>query len=82
MQRPDSRERWGAFEQEFSEDGKTVYHKFAISLFPDRSDTVVQFSGEYRYIVDKLGGPNIFGPDAYSKKMDEYIKNVASILNL
>ncbi len=70
------------FEQEFSENGKTVYHKFAISLFPDRSDTVVQFSGEYRYIVDKLGGPNIFGPDAYSKKMDEYIKNVASILNL
>lgn len=69
------------FEQMLSKNGETVSHKFAISLFPDRGDTVVQFSGEYRYIVDKLGGPNIFGPDAYSEKMNEYIKNVASIIN-
>ena len=67
-------------EQVFSKDGKIAIHKFSISLFPDRSDTIVQFSGNYQHISDSFGGPAAYDSQKYNQQMNIYAQQVATLL--
>lgn len=58
-----------------------VYHEYKISLFPDRDDTVVQFSGEYGYFTDTFSGNDLFGKSVYEKSIGVDVKAIDNILN-
>lgn len=58
-----------------------VFHEYKISLFPDRDDTVVEFSGDYGYFTDTFGGKDLFGKSVYEKAIGIDIKAIDNILN-
>jgi hypothetical protein len=58
----------------------SITHKFVISLFPDKSNTVVEFSGEYSFLNDTFGGAELFGKSMYTEEMQSYIAQVSSLL--
>lgn len=64
-----------------SPNGKgSIKHRFIISLFPDRNDTVVEFSGDYGYYADSFGGPEKFGKAEYDFTMSSYMSVADGIL--
>ena len=56
-------------------------HNFDISLYPDKNDTVIQFSGNYDYFEDTFGGADRFGRDSYDKEINGYVVSVTKLLN-
>jgi hypothetical protein len=72
------------FAQEYVNPLKTyekVFHEYKISLFPDRNDTVVEFSGDYGYFTDTFGGKDLFGKSVYERAIGIDIKAIDNILN-
>ena len=58
----------------------SVTHRFVISLFPERNDTLVEFSGDYGYYLDTFGGPDKFTKAEYDISMSGYISTIDEIL--
>lgn len=58
-----------------------VRHQYVLSLFPDRNDTVIVFSGEYGAFRDSFGGPDKYGKEAYEKAMNGYMATVSKLLS-
>lgn len=56
-------------------------HKYQISLFPDKNETVVEFSGDYSSATDALGGPDLHGATEFNEKMNGYIQSISKLLN-
>lgn len=44
----------------------SVKHKHIISLFPERNNTLVEFSGNYGYYADTYGGESKYGKDEFN----------------
>lgn len=61
-----------SFEESYSKNDLTVLHHYTISLFPDKSETVIEYSGDYSYLSDQIGTSDLFGKDVYGKNMKNY----------
>lgn len=72
------------FEKEFNNPVKgsfsNVSHNYIISLFPDRNNTVIEFSGNYEYFSDTYGGSPVFAREVFDAEMIGYILSVERIL--
>jgi len=55
-------------------------HSFVISLYPDRNDTVILFSGSYDYFEDTFGGADRSGGESFGREIDGYIASVDKLL--
>ena len=58
----------------------SIKHKFVISLFPEKNNTLVEFSGDYEYFNDTFGGSSKQGKPEYDLSMSSYMSTVDKIL--
>lgn len=68
------------FEKSYNLDKHSINHKYVVALFPDRNNTVIEFSGEYDYLKDIFSGKILFDQADYQQEMEKYISQVDKLL--
>lgn len=59
-----------------------LVHTFIISLYPEESGTVIEFSGNYDYLKDTFSGNDKYGSSIYDKNMLTIQQNVENIMKV
>lgn len=68
------------FSNPVSSNPKKVTHRYVLSLFPDRNETVIVFSGDYQYFEDSFGGERKFSGDVFKAEVLKQITTVDKVL--
>lgn len=58
----------------------SVKHRYIISLFPERNNTLVEFSGNYGYYADTYGGEPKYGKDDFNAARSRLVSIVDQAL--